>query len=290
MNQGINQMTSPRTILTAWNMKAKKQFGQNFLADPSTPEMIVRKSGLTDKDIVFEIGSGLGALTIACARVAEKVYAVERDNQLVPLLKNELLAAGVMDKVTIIHDDILNTNLEEIAASHGRPLRVMGNLPYNISSQILIWLVGARRHADKAVFMFQKELADRIAAPPGSRDFGRISAVVQYCATITPLVKIDASLFYPKPQVDSEVVEIRFFEKPEYPADDESFLFEVIKAAFGQRRKNLKNSLSNNLGGLSQEQVLDALQTTGIDHNRRAETLSIKEFVSLANELRKISH
>lgn len=282
-------MTSPRTILTAWNLKAKKQFGQNFLSDPSTPAMIVNKSGLTSEDIVFEIGAGLGALTIACARVAETVYAVERDNQLVPLLKNELLAAGVMDKVTIIHDDILKTDLSEIAARHGRPLRVMGNLPYNISSQILIWLVKARRHVDKAVFMFQKELADRIAAPPGSRDYGRISAVIQYCSSIKPLVKIDSSLFHPKPQVDSEVIEIKFFDKPEFIADSETFLFDVIKAAFGQRRKNLKNSLTNNLNRLDQEHVMMALERAGIDFNRRAETLSVKEFVFLANELIKLS-
>lgn len=278
-------MTSPRTILTAWNMKAKKQFGQNFLSDPAIPEMIVRKSGLTKDDVVFEIGAGLGALTIPIARIAKKVYAVERDNQLVPLLKNELVAADVEDRVTIIHDDILKTDLKAIAKEQGRRLRVMGNLPYNISSQILIWLVNARDHVDKAVFMFQKELADRIAAPPGSKDFGRISAVVQYCSSIHPIVKIDASRFFPKPQVDSEVIEIRFFDSPEHKAMDETFLFKVIKAAFGQRRKNLKNSLKNNLGTIGEDKIMAALESVSIDHKRRAETLSIREFVLLANAL-----
>lgn len=282
-------MTSPRTILTAWNLHAKKQFGQNFLSDPSTPEMIVRKSGLTPDDIVLEIGSGLGALTVPCARTAEKVYAVERDNQLVPLLKNELLAAGLMDKVEILHQDILDVDLAAIGQIHGRPLRVMGNLPYNISSQILIWLVKARTHVDKAVFMFQKELAERIAAPVGTKDYGRLSAVVQYCASISSLAKIDASLFFPKPKVDSEVIEIVFFDKPEFPAKDEEFLFAVIKAAFGQRRKNLKNSLNNNLGDMDSDLIMSALEKVSIDHHRRAETLSVKEFVMLSNALLDLS-
>ncbi|MBU1170633.1 MAG: ribosomal RNA small subunit methyltransferase A [Proteobacteria bacterium] len=282
-------MTSPRTILTAWNLHAKKQFGQNFLSDPSTPEMIVRKSGLAQGDIVFEIGAGLGALTIPCARLANKVYAVERDNQLVPLLKNEILAAGLMDKVDIIHDDILKVDLSAIAAKHGQQLRVMGNLPYNISSQILIWLVKARKHVDKAVFMFQKELADRIAAPAGSKNYGRLSAVVQYCAAISSVAKIDASQFFPKPKVDSEVIDIVFFDKPEWPANNEEFLFAVIKAAFGQRRKNLKNSLGSNLAGMDSKSIMTALEQVDIDHHRRAETLSIREFVMLSNALLDLS-
>jgi 16S rRNA (adenine1518-N6/adenine1519-N6)-dimethyltransferase len=278
-------MTSPRTLLTAWNLHAKKQFGQNFLSDPSIPEMIVGKSGLAADDIVLEIGAGLGALTLPIARRAKAVYAVERDNQLVPLLRNELLAAGLEHKVTLIHDDILNVDLSALSKAHDRPLRVMGNLPYNISSQILIWLVNGRNHVDKAVFMFQKELADRIAATVGAKDYGRLSAVVQYCAAIRPLVKIDASRFFPRPKVDSEVIEIRFFDRPEFPAQDETFLFSVIKAAFGQRRKTLKNALCNNLTEMPSDRIMSALENAAIDPRRRAETLSVEEFVRLANIL-----
>ena len=282
-------MTAPRTILNAWALHAKKQFGQNFLSDPSTPDMIVRKSGITSDDVVLEIGAGLGALTIPLARAAGAVYAVERDNQLVPLLRNELLAANVIDKVEIIHEDILQVDLPAIADKHNRKIRVMGNLPYNISSQILIWLVKSRHAVDKAVFMFQKELAERIAAPSGSKDYGRLSAVIQYCAAIKSIARIDAAQFFPKPQVDSEVIEILFNNEPPFAADDEEFLFSVIKAAFCQRRKNLKNSLTGSQLDMDQDLIMKALEEASIDHHRRAETLSIEEFVRLSNILYKLT-
>ena len=278
-------MTSPRTLLTAWELHAKKQFGQNFLTDPATPEMIVRRSGLMPGDVVFEIGAGLGALTVPSARVAERVYAVERDPHLIPLLRNELLAAGVLDKVEIIHDDILAVDLPAIASHHKGKIRVMGNLPYNISSQILIWLVRSRQCVDKAVFMFQKELAERIVAPPGAKDYGRLSAVIQYCAEIRTIARIGSGQFFPKPAVDSEVIEIDFSGKPDHPARDEAFLFDVIKAAFGKRRKNLKNSLTSSQLGIEQDQMLIALDKASIDYHRRAETLTILEFVTLSNHL-----
>jgi 16S rRNA (adenine1518-N6/adenine1519-N6)-dimethyltransferase len=279
-------MTSPRTILAAWDLHAKKQFGQNFLVDPAVPAMIVSKARITANDNILEIGAGLGALTIPLARTAASVHTVERDNNLVPLLRNELLAAGVMDKVDIIHNDILEVDLPAIAEKSGGPIIVMGNLPYNISSQILIWLVRSRHAVSRAVFMFQKELADRIAAPPGSRDYGRLSAVIQYCATIHSVVRIDASQFFPRPKVDSEVIEIVFRSPPPFPADDEDFLFAVIKAAFGQRRKNLKNALSGSQLELPSDIILNALTSAGIDHHRRAETLTVEEFVRLSHHLR----
>lgn len=278
-------MTSPRTLLGAYEMHAKKQLGQNFLVDPAIPSMIVAQSGLGPEDVVLEIGAGLGALTIASARVAEKIYAVERDRSLVPLLRSELLVAGVADRVEILEGDILRVDLPPLAEKHGRKLRVMGNLPYNISSQILIWLVRARNHADKGVFMLQKELAERIAAPPGSRDYGRLSAVIQYCATVKRLTSVGSGQFFPRPKVDSEVIEISFAGKPERAAKNEDFLFAVIKAAFGQRRKNLKNALTGSQLGMTPEIILSALSEASIDHHRRAETLTIAEFVTLSDIL-----
>lgn len=278
-------MTSPRTLLGAYDMHAKKQLGQNFLVDPAVPAMIVAQSNLCPEDVVLEIGAGLGALTIAAARVAKKIYAVERDWNLVPLLRSELLAAGVADRVEILESDILRVDLPSLAEKHGRKFRVMGNLPYNISSQILIWLVRARNHADKGVFMLQKELAERIAAPPGSRDYGRLSAVIQYCATVKRLTSVGSGQFFPRPKVDSEVIEISFAGKPERAAKNEDFLFAVIKGAFGQRRKNLKNALTGSQLGIAPELILSALSEASIDHHRRAETLTIAEFVTLSDIL-----
>jgi 16S rRNA (adenine1518-N6/adenine1519-N6)-dimethyltransferase len=278
-------MTSPRNILGAYDMHAKKQLGQNFLCDKAVPEMIVEKSGLGPEATVFEIGAGLGALTIAAAKRAKKVYALERDRSLVPLLKTELLAAGVDEKVEVIEGDILRADLKTVTKGHSGKVRVMGNLPYNISSQIIIWLVKSRSLVDKGVFMLQKEMADRVAAPPGSKDYGRLSAVVQYCADVRKLASIGASQFFPRPKVDSEVIEISFEGKPVRPALDEDFLFSVIKAAFGQRRKNLKNSLTGGQLGVDGSGIMEALEKAGIDHQRRAETLTVAEFVILSDIL-----
>lgn len=277
-------MTSPRTLLKAWNLYAKKQLGQNFLADPSTADMIVARTGITPEDIVLEIGAGLGALTVPLARAARKVYAVEKDRQLIPLLKSELLAGGIHN-VELLQQNILTVDIKALAEQENRPLIVMGNLPYNISSQILIQLVHAREVVSRAVFMFQKELAERIMAPPGNRDYGRLSVVLQYCATIRRLAEVKANLFFPRPKVDSEVIEIRFLDTPTYPADDETLLFEVIKAAFGQRRKTLRNSLSKSELEIDVDTAVQALRQAGIDPTRRAESLNVAEFVRLSNEL-----
>ena len=278
-------MRTPRTLLTAWNMHAKKKYGQNFLVEPATTEMIVSRAGIGPDDIILEIGSGLGALTLPLARKAKKVYAIEKDPQLVPLLRSEILAAGLEEKVELINKDILKIDIAEIVEQHGGKIIVMGNLPYNISSQILIWLIKSRSLVQKAVFMFQKELAERIVSPPGTGDYGRLSAVIQYCASIKSIAILKANQFFPRPRIDSEVIEISFFDAPDEKAVNEDFLFSVIKAAFGKRRKNLRNSLSNSELGISSELVLQALESSSIEHIRRAETLSIKEFVILSNNL-----
>lgn len=280
-------MTAPKSILTAWNIHAKKQFGQNFLIEPATTQMIISRTGISSDDVVLEIGGGLGALTIPAANAALKVYTIEKDKHLIPLLKNEILAAGADKKVVVINKDILKINIGEIAETHGRKIVIIGNLPYNISSQILIWLVKSRQFVKKAVFMFQKELAERIAAPPSTKNYGRISAVIQYCASIKGIAQISANQFFPKPKVDSSVIEISFFEKPEPSAENEEFLFSLIKAAFGKRRKNLKNALSKSELNIDQASIIKALEINAIDPKRRAETLTIKEFVQLSNTLGK---
>lgn len=159
-------MTSPRTLLSAWTLSPKKQFGQNFLSDPKTAEMIVSRSGISKEDIVLEIGAGLGALTVPLALAAGKVYAVEKDINLLPLLRSELLAKNI-DNVSIMNENILETDIGGTAAKHGRKIVVVGNLPYNISSQVLVKLINQRSCLSRAVLMFQKELSERICAKPG---------------------------------------------------------------------------------------------------------------------------
>lgn len=275
-------MTYPGTLLKAQKLFAKKELGQNFLSDPKAAEMIVNRANILKDDVVLEIGAGLGALTIPAAKKAKKIYAVEKDKRVAPLLKNELESAGV-DNVEVINKDIFHVDIEALA--NGQKLVVLGNLPYNISSQILFRLVEKRSCVKKAVLMFQKELAQRICAAPGGRDYGRLSAVMQYSSTIKTLTDLGPQLFFPKPDVDSRVIEVTFFEKTSLSLDKELFLYKVIKAAFSKRRKTLKNSLSGKELDINTKETALALENAGLDPVRRAETLNINEFIALTEML-----
>lgn len=277
-------MTSPRVLLRAWGLHPRKQLGQNFLEDPTISEMIVRRSEVLPVDTVLEIGAGLGALTIPLAKAVKKVYAVEKDRRLPQLLRNELLANNLTN-VELLEEDILKVHINALAdASHCRIVAI-GNLPYNISSQVLIQLMQSRKAVDRAILMFQRELAQRLTAEVGTKDYGRITAMLQYCSRIQPIADVPAGVFYPRPRVDSKVIEVKFYETPPFAARDEAFLFQVIKAAFGKRRKTLKNALINSRLPIDTESVIHALDAAGIDPVRRAETLSIEEFVRLSDQL-----
>lgn len=280
-------MTTPKTLLSAWNLRPRKRLGQNFLSDPSTAKMIVSRSNITSDDTVLEIGAGLGALTIPLAMAASKVYSVEKDPELLKLLNTELLAHN-LSNVILVQKDILHFDLSDIFNKEGKKLIVAGNLPYNISSQILVRLINQRNFVSRAVLMFQKELADRLTSKPFCKAYGRLSVMLQYCADIKSLANIRASLFFPKPKVDSEVLEIKFKDRPADTVSDEMFLFKVIKAAFGRRRKTLRNSLAGSELHIDTTTATTALERSGIDPQRRAETLSVKEFISLSKSLKVI--
>jgi len=275
-------MASPRTLLSSMDLHAKKQLGQNFLSDPSTAEMIVSRAGISASDTVLEIGPGLGALTFPLARCARQVIAVEKDLQIAGILKS-MITSSRMHHVTIIENDILKVNVNELSDQAGHPLVVMGNLPYNISSQVLIQLIQNRKAVSRAILMFQKELAERITSDPGVKDYGRITVMLKYCADVSAIATVKSHLFFPKPKVDSVVVEIRFKTHLPWPADDEVFLSRVIQASFGKRRKTLKNALSSSSLGISGQLAEKALECASIIPSRRAETLSISEFVALSN-------
>jgi 16S rRNA (adenine1518-N6/adenine1519-N6)-dimethyltransferase len=280
-------MTSPRTLLKAWNLKPKKQLGQSFLADPSTAAAIIARAELSPTDVVLEIGAGLGALTIPLAGAVKKVYAVEKDRQIVDLLKTQLLTHRISNCEVLV-GNILDIDLQRFTHGAGGKMTVVGNLPYNISSQILVRLIQERADYERAIFMFQKELAQRITARPGGRQYGRITAMLRYCADIRTLLKVKASAFYPSPKVDSAVINIKFKSTTVYGPHDETMLFAVIKAAFGNRRKTLKNALTASALGIDTPIALQALNSAGIDPARRAETLEPADFVSLERCLRAV--
>lgn len=280
-------MTSPKILLNAWNLRPNKKLGQHFLKDPSAAEMIVRRSKIAADDTVLEIGAGLGALTIPAAKTARQVYAVETDPQLIQLMKSEL-AVHNLSNVEIIDKSILRVDMGSLSKKLNRRLIVIGNLPYNISSQILIQLVHSRSHVNRAILMFQKELARRIRATPGNKDYGRLTVMLSYCADIKSVATMPASLFYPQPKIESEVVEINFNISREYPPHDETMLFQVVKAAFATRRKTLKNALSTSGLQIDPKLAREALMAAEIDPGRRAETLSVAEFIALQISLARI--
>ena len=265
-----------------WNLRAKKELGQNFLADQGTAEKIVIRSGITTDDVVLEIGAGLGSLTRPLARVARKVYAIEKDSTLIPPLNNELIASSI-DNVVVMNDNILSLDIASIARTEQQSLVVMGNIPYNISSQILVQLMMARQHLKKAALMFQKELALRVMATPGSKAYGRLAVMAGYCSTVSVMTEVKAARFFPKPKVDSLVINISFKDHAEPSATDESLLYKVVKASFSKRRKTLRNSLSGPILQIDAVTAARELIAAGIDPIRRAETLTVEEFVNLSN-------
>ncbi len=278
-------MPYPSRMLAARNLSPKKHMGQNFLVDPSTAEMIVRRAGVSSDRAAVEVGAGLGALTVPLARCVKTLYAVEKDRDLIQVLGDVLSENGI-DNAVLLNRSIFDIPIQDMAKAENSKLILIGNLPYNISSQVVMWAIENRAWIDKGVFMFQKEVADRIAAAPGGREYGRLSVMVQYCARVRKIARINANQFYPKPKVDSEVVEISFEDPVLRPAADETLFAAVVKAAFGQRRKTLKNSMAGASLGLGSRVSACLWEETAINPGRRAETLTVAEFVDLADSLK----
>lgn len=273
-------MTSPKALLHALQLKPRKQLGQNFLVDPSTALMLVRRSGFSSGDVVLEIGAGLGALTLPLSDVVSRVYAVEKDDRMAALLRNELRNSG-RKNVVLINRDIFDVDVEALAAAEQKKLLVTGNLPYNISSQVLILLIHIRAAIDRAILMFQKEVVQRLTAVPKTKEYGRLSVMLQYCADLRVIASVAPRLFYPRPKVASEVIEIRFKTRIEKPVHDEAVFSRIVKTAFAKRRKTLRNALKSGEMNLSGPMVEQILSRAGIDPSRRAETLDVSEFIAL---------
>lgn len=281
-------MRSPQFLCKIHDLRPRKQLGQNFLADPATAQRIVDRSGVQPNDAVVEIGPGFGALTLPLSRSVRSVIAIEKDPALARILRDELVRADARN-VQVIDADVLDIDLAGLARAAGRPITVFGNLPYNISSQVVIRLIAARRHIARGVLMFQKELSARLRASPGSREYGRITAMLRYCAVTRRLAEVAAERFFPTPQVDSEVLEMVFRPPAAYPEHDEDRLFRLIAVAFNQRRKTLKKALSASSPAVQPRVILRALAQAGIDPMRRAETLTPEEFVALEINLHRIT-
>jgi 16S rRNA (adenine1518-N6/adenine1519-N6)-dimethyltransferase len=242
----------------------------------------VTRGGIGSQDVVVEIGAGLGALTVALAKTARKVYAIETDHGLIGLLQTQLEAAQV-DNVTVLCQDALTLHWQGLPEAGRVPLVVAGNLPYHIASRIIVDLIDHRRLVRQAVVMVQKEMARRLTASPGNKDYGRLSVMLQYCSQVEKIADLGAGQFYPRPKIDSQVVRIRFRPTIEPRALCETTLSRVVQAAFAQRRKTLKNALAGSHLGLDPPRAEQLLASVGIDAGRRAETLTVAQFVRLSN-------
>ena len=280
----LGSRKSTSEIIQKYQFDLRKKFGQNFLIDNHILDKIVEAADITREDCVLEIGPGIGTLTQRLAEEAGEVVAVEIDKNLIPIL-DETLAD--YDNVTILNEDILKVDIHEIAAQHGgKPLKVVANLPYYITTPIIMALLESGVPLISVTVMVQKEVADRMRVKPGTKEYGALSLAVQYYASPEIITKVPASCFMPRPNVDSAVIRLIRYEKPPVEVRDEDWLFTVIRASFNQRRKTLANGLANagNLG-VNRQQVENALAGMGLSSTIRGETLSLEQFAELSDRL-----
>ena len=273
-----------RYIKNKYGFRFSKSLGQNFLTDVSVINGIVSGAGISPEDLVVEIGPGIGVLTTACADAAGYVMSIEIDRGLEPVLAETLVG---YENIEVIFADALKTDIAALRSEHPEltGIKIVGNLPYYITTPILTHLVESDTGADSITIMMQKEVADRISAPAGSRACGAISVCVQYRCEIERILDVGKEAFMPQPKVDSTVLKLIPRKEPAVKVKDEKLFFEVVKAGFSQRRKTLRNSLKTL--GKSRETVDLALETAGINGERRAETLSLEEFGALADAFTK---
>ncbi len=272
-------------VLQKYNFVFQKKYGQNFLIDPRVLEKIVDAARISDQDCVLEIGPGIGTMTQYLAESAREVVAVEIDRALIPILKDTLSA---YDNVTILNEDIMKVDVGRIVRerNQGRPIKVVANLPYYITTPIVMSLLENHVPLESITIMVQKEVADRMQVGPGTKDYGALSLAVQYYARPEIVARVPSNCFMPRPGVDSTVVRLTIYQEPPVEVQDEKYLFALIRSSFNQRRKTLANGLSGGMG-IPRERVTAALQEMGLPATTRGETLTLEQFAALSNLLQR---
>lgn len=272
-------------IIGKYQFHFQKKFGQNFLIDSNILDKIIESAQLTKDDCVLEIGPGIGTMTQYLAEQAGEVVAVEIDKNLIPILEDTL---SDYSNVTILNEDILKVDIGKIVEERngGKPIKVVANLPYYITTPIIMALFESHVPLLSVTIMVQKEMADRMQVGPGTKDYGALSLAVQYYAKPEIITRVPASCFMPRPNVDSTVIRLTRYEKPPVEVEDEAYLFAVIRASFNQRRKTLVNGLANaaNLG-VNRQIVEKTLDEMGLSRQIRGETLNLQQFTDLSNRL-----
>lgn len=273
-------------ILNKYKFVFQKKFGQNFLIDTHVLDKIINAAGITKEDFVLEIGPGIGTLTQYLCENAREVVAVEIDRMLIPILEDTL---SEYDNVTVINNDILKLDLNALVEerNNGRPIKVVANLPYYITTPIIMDLFERHLPLKNITVMVQKEVADRMQAGPGGKDYGALSLAVQYYAKPYIAANVPPNCFMPRPNVGSAVISLALHEDPPVKVQDEKLLFRMIRASFNQRRKTLMNGLNNSPElSYSKEEIATALKHLNISENIRGEALTLQQFAALADELK----
>ena len=276
-------------VLQKYGFVFQKRFGQNFLIDTHVLELIIEASEITKDDFVLEIGPGIGTMTQYLAEAAREVTAVEIDDALIPILKDTLKE---WDNVTVLHGDILKTDIRKIAdeKNQGRPIKVVANLPYYITTPIIMGLFESHVPVDSITVMVQKEVADRMQTGPGSKDYGALSLAVQYYAEPKIVANVPPNCFMPRPKVGSAVIRLTRHQNPPVTTLDEKLMFRLIRASFNQRRKTLSNSLKNSQElPYSKEEVEAAITECGLPLNIRGEALTLEQFARLSDTFSKLN-
>lgn len=294
-NTGSNMgnLTNPTyvtAVLKRFGFSFQKKYGQNFLIDDNILTRIVESADIKSDDVVLEIGPGIGTMTEELSKAASKVIAVEIDTELIPILEDTLFNCS---NVTIINNDILKTDIESIGVEYnaGKPLKVVANLPYYITTPIIMELLEKKLPIESITVMVQKEVASRMMTGPGSKDYGALSLAVQYYTTPEIVCNVPASCFMPKPNVDSTVIKLTVNEECPVKVESEELLFDCIRASFNQRRKTLANGLKNYAKlGLSKEQVTEAIAKANFRPDIRGEVLTLEEFALLSNYIYEIKN
>ena len=272
-------------VLQKYNFSFQKKFGQNFLIDPHVLDKIIAAAEITKDDFVLEIGPGIGTLTQYLAEAAREVVAVEIDSTLIPILEDTLSA---YDNVSVINEDVLKVDLRKLAEERngGKPIKVVANLPYYITTPIIMSLFESHVPLKSLTVMVQKEVALRMQAGPGTKDYGALSLAVQYYASPYLAANVPPNCFMPRPNVGSAVIRLTRFEETPVQVKDEKLLFRLIRASFNQRRKTLQNGLVNSQElDFTKEQVAAAIATLGVSPSVRGEALTLERFAALANAL-----
>ena len=271
-----------KQIIKKYDFAFKKNFGQNFLVDERVLNKIIDAADISSEDVVLEIGPGIGTLTQALAKKAGKVIAVEIDKTLIPIL-NELLVD--YDNIELINEDILKVDINGLVErNNGRPLKIVANLPYYITTPIIMEMLERHLPIESFTVMVQKEVGYRMKAEPSTKEYGSLSLMVRYFCNPYLVANVPQNCFMPRPNVDSAVIKLEVFDKPPVKAENEQLMFEVIKTAFSQRRKTLLNCIFNSTNfDFSKEEIAEILVQAGFDDKVRGETLSLEDYARLSD-------